>query len=406
MAIGRIRCGVGAGVLALALGWAPAAAAADKTPIKIGVLGDMSGVYQATSGPGAVAAVKMAVQDFGGTVLGRPIEVVTGDHQNKPDLATTIARRWYDTEHVDMITDIVGSASSLAVIAVANERHKIAFAPNASASDINGVKCTPYSVQYNFDSYALSKALVNALLKQGDNTFFFVTADYAYGHNTQRDATAFITAGGGKVLGSVKHPVGATDFSSYILAAQNSGAKVIALANASSDTINSIKTANEFGVMKKQKLAGFLVFLSDVHALGLQAAQGLEFVDSFYWDENPEARAWSERFMKQVGVMPNDVHAADYSSVLTYLRAVKAAGTDNADAVMAMMRKLPINDVYTKNGHIRADGLMVHDLGLYQAKTPAESKAPWDYYKLVAKIPADQAFRPLSQSLCPLVKKG
>jgi branched-chain amino acid transport system substrate-binding protein len=372
--------------------------------VKIGVLGDMSGLYQDTSGKGAVEAVKLAIEDFGGTVLGKPVEMVSADHLNKPDVASSIARRWYDTDKVDMIVDLVGSASALAVTAVSRDKHRIAMVTNASATDISGKQCTPYSTQYNFDTYALAKATTSTLLKQGQDTFFFITADYAFGHNLEADVSRFVREGGGKIVGSVKHPIGASDFSSYLLSAQSSGAKVIALANASSDTVNTIKTAREFNITARQKLAGMLIFLSDIHAIGLQTAQGLTFTGSFYWNMNDETRAWSKRFFDRTGRMPNSVHAADYSATLQYLKAVKAAGTDNSDAVMAELKKMPVNDMYTKNGRIREDGMLVHDLYLFQVKTPAESTAPWDYYKQLATIPADEAFRPLSESACPLVK--
>lgn len=386
---------------------APAEAQGSSTaPIKIGVLGDMSGYNSDISGQGAAEAVKMAVEDFGGSVLGRKIEVVVADHQNKADIASGIARRWYDTEGVEVITDLVGSGAALAVMAVAAERKKLAFPVNASAADINGKFCNAYSVQYNFDSYALAKATTNAILKAGGDTWFFVTADYAFGHSMQRDAEALVKARGGKVLGGLKHPAGIVDFSSYLLSAQGSGAKVIALANASSDTINSIRTASEFGITHggKQTLAGMLFFISDAHALGLPLAQGLTFTTSFYWDMNDETRAWSKRYFDRVGKMPTMVHAANYSAIRHYLTQVKASGSLDADRVMTAMKTAPINDFYTKGGRIRDDGLMIHDLFLMQVKTPQESKYPWDYYKLVAKIPAEDAFRPASESECHLLR--
>lgn len=375
--------------------------------VKIGVLGDMSGYNSDISGQGAVVAVKMAVEDFGGKVLGRPIEVVSADHQNKPDVASAIARRWYDLENVSLITDLVGSGNSLAVMALAAERKKLAFPVNASSSDINGKHCNAYTVQYNFDSYALAKATTSAILKSGGDSWFFITADYAYGHSIQRDVEAFVKAGGGKVLGSVKHPAGAFDFSSYVLAAQGSGAKVIALANASSDTINSIRTASEYGLTRsgKQSLAGMLFFLSDAHALGLNLAKDLIFTTSFYWDMNDDTRAWSKRYFDKLGKMPTMVHAANYSAALHYLKAVRDAGSLDADKVMAQMKKSRISDFYTSDGHIRDDGLMVHDLFLMRVKRPEESKYAWDYYKMLAKIPAADAFRPLAESECPLIKK-
>lgn len=375
--------------------------------VKIGVLGDMSGYNSDISGAGAVAAVKMAVEDFGGKVLGKPIEVLSADHQNKPDVASAIARRWYDVENVSLITDLVGSGNALAVMGLAAERKKLAFPVNASSSDINGKHCNAYTVQYNFDSYALAKATTSAILKSGGDSWFFITADYAYGHSIQRDVEAFVKAGGGKTLGSVKHPAGAFDFSSYVLAAQGSGAKVIALANASSDTINSIRTASEYGVTSsgKQSLAGMLFFISDAHALGLNLAKDLIFTTSFYWDMNDETRAWSKRYFEKVGKMPTMVHAANYSATMHYLQAVRDVGSIDGDKVMAQMKKSRISDFYTKDGYIRDDGLMVHDLFLMQVKRPEESKYAWDYYKLLAKVPAEEAFRPLSESECPLVKK-
>lgn len=381
---------------------------ASTKPIKIGVLGDMSGYNADISGPGAVEAVKMAVEDFGGKVLGRSIEVVSADHQNKPDISSTIARRWYDTEDVEVITDIVGSGNALAVMALANERKKLAFPVNASSSDINGKFCNPYTLQYNFDSYALAKATTNAILKTGGDSWFFITADYTFGHTTQRDVEAFVKAGGGKVVGGVRHPAGTADFSSFLLTAQGSGAKVIALANASSDTVNSIRTASEYGITRggKQTLAGMLFFLSDAHALGLNLAQGLTFTTSFYWDMDDETRAWSKRYFARVGKMPTMVHAANYSAITHYLNNVKATGSLDADAVMASMKKMPINDFYTKGGKIRDDGLMIHDLFLMQVKTPQDSKYDWDYYKLVAKVPSAEAFRPIEESQCPLLKKN
>lgn len=377
-------------------------------PLKIGVLGDMSGYNADISGQGAVEAVKMAVEDFGGSVLGRPIEVLHADHQNKPDISATIARRWYDTEGVEVITDLVGSGNALAVMSLANERKKLAFPVNASSSDINGKFCNPYTLQYNFDSYALAKATTNAILKKGGDSWFFVTADYAFGHSTQKDVEGFVKAGGGKVLGAVRHPAGTADFSSFILTAQNSNAKVIALANASSDTVNSIRTAAEYGITRggKQTLAGMLFFLSDAHALGLDLAQGLTFTTSFYWDMNDETRAWSKRYFARVGKMPTMVHAANYSAIVHYLNGVKAAGSVDADSVMAAMKKTPINDFYTKGGTIRDDGLMIHDLFLMQVKTPQESKYPWDYYKLISRVPAAEAFRPVEESQCNLLKKS
>jgi branched-chain amino acid transport system substrate-binding protein len=330
------------------------------------------------------------------------------DHQNKPDIASNIARRWYDSEGVEVITDLVGSGNALAVMSLANDRKKLAFPVNASSSDINGKFCNPYALQYNFDSFALAKATTNAILRTGGDSWFFITADYAFGHSTQKDVEGFVKAGGGTVVGSVKHPAGTADFSSFVLTAQNSKAKVIALANASSDTVNTIRTASEYGLTRggQQTLAAMLFFISDAHALGLELAQGITFTTSFYWDMNDETRSWSKRYFARVGKMPTMVHAANYSAIMHYLNSVKSAGTLDADQVMAAMKRTPINDFYTKGGQIRDDGLMIHDLFLMQVKTPKESKYPWDYYKLIARVPAAEAFRPADESQCSLLKKG
>ena len=375
--------------------------------VKVGVLGDFSGPFENLSGKGALEAVRMAVEDFGGTVLGKKIEVVSADHQNKPDIASNIARQWYDVEGVDMINDLAQSASALAVLPLAKQFNRIAIVNSASSTEITGAKCTPNSVQYTIDTYAEAKGTGTASLDQGHTSFFFITADYAYGHSLERDMSEIIKARGGKIVGAVRHPFNTADFSSFILQAQSSGAQVIALANAGGDTVNAIKAAQEFGVGQdgKQTVVGMLVFIGDVHALGLKTAQGLVLTTAFYWDRNDETRAWSKRFYDRVGKMPQMTHAGDYSSTLHYLKAVEAAGTDDAQAVMEKMREMPVNDMFAKDGHIRADGLMVHDLLLVQVKKPEESTRPWDYYKVLAVIPGKEAYKSLEDSACPLVKK-
>mgnify|MGYP003497489174 FL=1 len=332
--------------------------------VKIGVLTDMNSLYADISGKGAVEAVKMAVEDFGGKVLGMPIEVISADHQNKADIASSKSREWLDTQKVDMITDNVASSTALAAVKVAAEKKKIAIVNGAASSRISNEDCTPYSVHYTYDTIALANGTGKAVVKDGGDSWFFLTADYAFGHSLEKDVTEVVKTNGGKVVGSVKHPLNASDFSSFLLQAQSSGAKIIGLANAGGDTINSIKAANEFGILKsgKQQLAGLLVFITDIHALGLEATQGLYATEGFYWDLNDDTRKWSEKFFKRMGKMPSMVQAGDYSSTMHYLKAVEAAGTDDADAVMKKMRELPINDFFAKGGKIREDGRMVHDM--------------------------------------------
>ncbi|MGB8338238.1 MAG: ABC transporter substrate-binding protein [Burkholderiales bacterium] len=375
--------------------------------VKIGVLTDMASLYADISGKGAVEAVKMAVEDFGGKVLGMPIEVVSADHQNKADIASSKSREWFDTQKVDMITDNVASSTALAAVKVAAEKKKIAIVNGAASSRISNEDCTPYSVHYTYDTIALANGTGKAVVKDGGDSWFFLTADYAFGHSLEKDVSEVVKTNGGKVLGGVRHPLNASDFSSFLLQAQSSGAKIIGLANAGGDTINSIKAANEFGILKsgKQQLAGLLVFITDIHALGLEATQGLYATEGFYWDLNDETRKWSDKFFKRTGKMPSMVQAGDYSSTIHYLKAVEAAGTDDSDAVMKKMREMPVNDFFAKGGKIREDGRMVHDMYLVQVKTPAESKKPWDYYKVKATIPGNEAYRSLANSTCPLIKK-
>jgi branched-chain amino acid transport system substrate-binding protein len=374
--------------------------------VKIGMLEDMSSIYADITGVGAVTAAKMAVEDFGGKVLGKPIEVIAADHQNKPDIASATAREWFDNQHVDALMDVAASATALAAIDVAKTKNKIVVLNGPGAARITNEACTPVSIHYTYDNYALSHGTGAAMVKAGYDTWFFLTADYAFGHDLEQITAGVVKASGGHVLGSVKVPINTSDFSSALLQAQSSKAKVIGLANAGADTTNSIKQAAEFGVVEGgQKLAGLLVFINDINSLGLQTAQGMLLTNAFYWDRDEESRAWARRYFQRMSKMPNMAQAGIYSATTHYLKAVQAAGTDDTQAVMEKMRSMPINDFFVKNGKIREDGRMVHDMYLYEVKKPAESKGPWDYYKLVATIPADQAFQPLSESKCPLVKK-
>jgi len=375
------------------------------TPVKIGVLGDMTGIYQALSGKGAVAAVQLAVEDMGGKVLGRPIEVVSADHQNKTDIGGAIARRWYDQEGVSAIVDVVGSGVSLAVATAANEKKKIFLASNGATSALNMAQCNPYTLQWRSDTFAASKAITEAMMKTGAKTWFVVGADYNLGHALEQEMTQIVNSSGGKMLGSVFHPLGTSDFASYILSAQNSGAQVLALANAGDDMVNALKTADEFGLLKHVKVVSGLVFLTDIHALGLQTTKGLVLSSDFYWDMDDQTRAWSERYYKKMGSMPNLSHAADYSAALQYLKAMEAAKSDKAEDVLAMMHKMPIEDMYARHAVLREDNLLTHDMLLAQVKTPEESKRPWDYNKIIDTVSGEKAFRPLSESKCPMVKK-
>lgn len=394
--------------IAVALGPVCQPALAAEDAIRIGVLTDMSGLYSDQNGQGAVTAVKMAVEDFGGKVLGKRIEVIAGDHQNKADVAASLAREWFDTKRVDMIANLGPSHTALAIVDVAKQKNKIAISTGAAATRLTNEGCTPNSIHYVYDTYALANGTANAVTKQGGKNWYFITADYVFGHALEKDASEIVVANGGKVVGRSRHPVNSSDFSSFMLAAQSSGAQVIGLANAGGDTINSLKAVNDFQITKsgKQSVAAMVLFLTDVHSLGLQGTQGLLLTTAFYWDRTDETRKWSKRFFERMKRMPTDAQAGDYSSTLHYLKAVQAAGTDEAGAVMAKMKSTAINDLFATNGRIREDGRMVHDMYLAQVKTPAESKSPWDYFKIKAVIPAEQAFQPLSKSACPLVKKG
>ncbi len=374
--------------------------------VKIGVLTDMSGTYSDLAGAGAVLATQMAIEDF--IAEAKPafkVEMVSADHQNKADIASNKAREWFEREGVDTATELVTTSTALAVMKIAKEMNRVALMSGPASTPITNEQCNDVTVHYTYDTYALANGTAKAVTQQGGNTWFFLTADYAFGQALEKDSSAVVTANGGKVLGSVRHPFPASDFSSFLLQAQASGAKIIGLANAGADTTNAIKQAAEFGVTPKQSLAGLLMFISDVHSLGLQATQGMYLTTGFYWDLDDQTRAWSKRFFDKQKRMPTMVQAGQYSSVLHYLRAVQATGSDEAGKVMAQMKATPIKDFFGKNGRIREDGRMVHDMYLAQVKSPAESKYPWDYYHIRQTIPAEEAFQPLAQSRCPLVKK-
>ncbi|CUJ66174.1 urea ABC transporter%2C urea binding protein [Achromobacter xylosoxidans] len=374
-------------------------------PFRLGAIVDMTGVYSAHGGPGMVTAVKMAAEDFGGKVLDRPIEVLSADYQNKVDIAATRARQWYDRDGVSAIIESTDSASALALQTLGKEKKRITLFAGSASSNLTNAACSPYGVHYVYDTYVLANGTGRAVTRAGGDSWFFITADYAFGHSLERDTSNVIKANGGKILGNVRAPLSSPDFASYLLQAQASKAKVIGLANAGTDTQNAVRQASEFGITQSgQKLATLLVFLHDIKGLGLQAAQGLQFTTGFYWDRNAETRAWSQRYFERQKSMPSMVQAGAYSATLHYLQSVQAAGTDDADAVAAKMKEMPINDFYARNGRIRADGRMVYDMYLAQVKTPAESKGEWDLLKILDTIPGDEAYRPLSQSECPLVK--
>src|ERR1700729_419655 len=382
-----------------------ATALASAQGVKIGVLNDQSGVYADFGGKGSVEAAKMAIEDFGGSVLGQKIEVVSADHQNKPDLASAIARRWYDAEGVDMITDLGNSSIALAVQQIAGEKKKIDIVVASSTSALTGSACTPYGFDWAYDSHALAVSTGGALVRTGADIWFFVTVDTTAGHATEKDASEIITASGGKVLGHVLFPLNTPDFSSFLLQAQSSKAKVVALATGGQDIINAIKQAAEFGIVARgQRLATLLLTVAEVHGLGLEAAQGLALTESYYWDLNDRTREFGERFFKRTGRMPNMVQAGMYSATLQYLKAVKAAGTKDADAVAKKLKELPVDDAFTANGHVQANGRMVSDVYLFEVKKPSESKRDWDYYNLLATVPGDTAYPTAANSGCPLTK--
>jgi branched-chain amino acid transport system substrate-binding protein len=372
--------------------------------IKIGMITDMSGLYADIDGPGGIEAVKMAIADFGGKVNGKKIEFVYADHQNKADIAASKAREWFDREGVDMLIAGTNSGTNLAMAKVAAEKKKPLMAIGGASARLTNEECTPYTVHYAYDTVALAKGTGSAIVKQGGKTWFFLTADYAFGASLEHDTAEVVKANGGKVLGDVRHPLSASDFSSFMLQAQSSKAQILGLANAGGDTVNSIKAANEFGVTKTMKLAGMLMFIDDVHSLGLDLTKNMYLTAGWYWDLNKDTRAWSKRYFEKMKKEPSMLQAADYSATMFYLNAVKATGTDDADKVMAQMRKTKVNDMFTKNGVIRPDGSMIHDMYLMQVKQPGESKYPWDYYKVAETIPGDQAFTTKAESKCSLWK--
>jgi branched-chain amino acid transport system substrate-binding protein len=392
---------------AFAMGAGAAQAQISDGVIKIGVLNDMSGLYADLTGQGSVVAARLAVEDFGAAAKGMKVEIVSADHQNKPDVGSTVARTWYDVDKVDVIVDVPTSSVALAVHQITREKGKAFLSSGAATSDLTGKACSPNTIHWTYDTWMLANGTGSAIVKTGGDSWFFLTADYAFGHALERDTEAVVTKNGGKVLGKVRHPFPGSDFSSFLLQAQASKAKIIGLANAGGDTINSIKQASEFGIAKGgQNLAGLLVFLTDVKALGLQTAQGLIFTETFYWDRDDASRAFTKRFSAQAprNNYPTMIHAGVYSSVLHYLKAVEAAKTDDGSKVIAKMKELPTDDPLFGKGTVRADGRKIHPAYLVEVKKPSESTGPWDLYKIRATIPADQAFRPLNQGECPLVK--
>jgi branched-chain amino acid transport system substrate-binding protein len=373
--------------------------------VKIGVLNDMSGLYADIGGPGSVEAARMAIADFGGTVDGKKIELISADHQNKPDVGAAIANRWFDNDGVDAIVDVPTSSVALAVQEIARNKKKVFLISGAAASDLTGKACSPTSIHWTYDTVALANGTGGAIVKSGGTTWFFITADYAFGHALERDTTRVVEEYGGKVLGSVRAPLNTSDFSSFLLQAQSSKAKIIGLANAGGDTINSIKQAAEFGIVEGgQNLAGLLVFISDIHSLGLQTAHGLQLTEAFYWDQNDATRAWSKRFFDKMNREPTMVQAGVYGAIMHYLAAIKATGSDDGPTVVKQMKATPVNDFMTKNGKIREDGTLVRDMYLFEVKKPSESKGPWDYYKQISVIPGEEAFKLPGPNQCPLAK--
>ncbi len=396
--------------LAASVALAGSAFAQDKISddvVRIGVMTDMSGQFSHESGEGSVTAVKMAVEDFGGTVLGKKIEVIVADHQNRNEVANAKAREWYDVGKVDMIANLINSSIALAVTNVAQEKNRIAIVNGSGSSRLTGDSCTPNSIHYAYDTYALAQGTGKALIKEGLNSWYFLTADYAFGHALEGDTANVVKANGGTVLGSIRYPIDTPDHSSFLLQAQASKAKVVAVAGSGTTFINAVKSAKDFGLTDggKQTIAGLLVWITDIDSMGLKTAQGLVLTNGFYWDRDEDTRAFSKRFFAKMKRMPHMGDAGDYSSTMHYLNAIKAAGTDDAKTVMAKMREMPVNDFFAKNGRVREDGRFVHDMYVYEVKKPSESKYAWDYYKLRAVIPGNEAFRPLSESKCPLVKK-
>lgn len=389
----------------LALAGLPALAQVSDDVVKIGVLTDMGGVTADIGGKGSVIAAELAVKEFGATVLGKPIQIVAADHQHKADVGTTIARQWFDVDKVDAVVDIPNSAVALALQSLAREKKRIVMYSGAGTTALTNAQCSPYGFHWTYDTYALARGTASAVVKAGGTSWFMLAADYAFGHQLQKDATDVVEANGGKVVGAVRHPLSNADFSSFLLRAQSSGAKVIGIASAGGDTINAIKQAGEFGLAEQgQSLAALIFFLQDVHSLGLKVTQGTYLTTASYWDLDEPSRAWSKQFMERAGMMPSMLHAGVYGSVLHYLKAVKEAGTDDPDKVAAAMRAMPINDAFTKNATIRADGRVLRDMYLARVKKPADSKAPWDYFEIVRKIAPEETVWPLSESGCAAAK--
>ncbi|HEY0836154.1 MAG TPA: ABC transporter substrate-binding protein [Azospirillum sp.] len=402
----RILAGVALVALTSGAAWAQGAPKISGDVVKIGVLNDRSGLYADLGGEGSAVAARMAAEEMGGKVLGKPIEVLVADHQNKPDIGSNVVRQWIDQDGVDVIADVPNSGVALGVQEITKTKQKIFLALGPATSRLTGDACSPTGFHWAYDTYALAVGTGRTIVEQGGKKWFFLTADYAFGHQLEADTSAVVKKAGGTVVGAVRHPLNTADFSSFLLQAQGSGADIIGMANAGGDTINTIKQASEFGVMQSgnQKLAGLLLFLSDVHALGLPVSQGLELTTGYYWDLNDETRAWAKKYMEKTGRMPTMVQAGTYSAVRHYLKAVEAAGTDDGPAVAEKMRATPVNDSFAKNGKIMANGRMVHDMYLARVKKPAESKGPWDYYQIIKTIPGEQAFQNPKESGCPLVK--
>jgi branched-chain amino acid transport system substrate-binding protein len=403
----RLDVPIGLGLLVAAVfGVDTATAQISDDVVRIGVLNDQSNVYADLGGPGSVIAARMAIEDVGGKVLGKPIDIRVADHQSKADVGASIARQWFEADKVDMAIGFDNSSVALAVEQVAFQTNRIAIAGAIGTTAFTGKACTPNEAAWVYDAYALTNTLARSVVRRGEDTWFFITVDYSLGYSLEADATSAVVASGGKVLGGVRHPLNTADFSSYLLQAQASRAKVVALANAGGDMTNAIKQANEFGLTRAgQTVVSLLTFITDVNSVGLKAAQGLTFVTAFYWDRDGESRAWSKRFFERHKRMPTMAQAAVYSAIRHYLRAIAAAGTDEAKAVMAKMREIPVNDFYAKNGKVREDGRMVHDMYFVQVKTPEDSTGAWDYYRILSTISSDQAFRPLDESGCPLVNQ-
>jgi branched-chain amino acid transport system substrate-binding protein len=391
-------------VAALAIAFSGAALAQNSGPVKIGFITDMSGLYADIDGPAGGEMIKWAAQDFGGKVLNRPIEVLTADHQNKADVASSKAREWIDKDGLSMLMGGTNSGTALAMSKVTTEKKRPFIVIGAGSARLTNEDCSPYTVHYAYDTVSLAKVAASALIKAGNKSWFFLTADYAFGYSLEGDAAAVVKANGGTVLGSVRHPLNASDFSSFLLQAQASKAQILALANAGGDTINAVKAAKEFGITKTMKVAGLLVFINDVHSLGLANTEGLQLADSWYWNQDDASRKFAKRFFDKYKRMPSSLQAADYSAAMNYLTAVKTAGTTDADKVMSTLKGMKINDFYNK-GQIRADGRMIHDMYLFQVKSPKESSVPWDYYKTAAKFTGDQAFTTVAESKCSLIKK-